>query len=158
MSFSDNNPGRRFNGCINYRNPNGKCLFFEWIDPPSEPGKKYRALYYAHEDLKIEVDDLNDSYYVKSQMEEWTVWRKALSEIEVRPLGEKGRNENNIEVRPLFLKDIAKAIVSDGKSFAVIWHLPDEGGALCGSCDDHDNDGFGNSKVGDRVNETVMGK
>ncbi|XP_058198398.1 uncharacterized protein LOC131313922 [Rhododendron vialii] len=33
-SFTEENPGRRFVGCINYKT-NCKCKFFDWIDPPT---------------------------------------------------------------------------------------------------------------------------
>ncbi|KAF5203567.1 Gamma-tubulin complex component [Thalictrum thalictroides] len=67
-------------------------------------------------------------------------------------LGGKVRSANNLEVCPLFLADIAKAIVSAGKSLQLIRHIPEDI-ASCGSCDDHEIDNFGRSKVGNSVSE-----
>ncbi|KAE9467288.1 hypothetical protein C3L33_00795, partial [Rhododendron williamsianum] len=33
-SNSEDNPGRRFFGCINYKEYNG-CTYFDWFDPPT---------------------------------------------------------------------------------------------------------------------------
>ncbi|KAL8040561.1 hypothetical protein ABFX02_10G106700 [Erythranthe guttata] len=32
-SWTERNPGRRYNTCIKYKEPSG-CNFFAWIDPP----------------------------------------------------------------------------------------------------------------------------
>ncbi|PIA52322.1 hypothetical protein AQUCO_01000292v1 [Aquilegia coerulea] len=80
--------------------------------------------------------------------------KKEMSNQETFPssLGGKVRSVNNLEVCPLFLADIAKAIVSAGKSLQLIQHIPEDI-ASCGSCDDHDIDDFGRSKVGNGVSE-----
>ncbi|KAL4554543.1 hypothetical protein LXL04_039375 [Taraxacum kok-saghyz] len=32
-SWRPSNPGRRFIGCPNYKDPNRDCNFFDWVDP-----------------------------------------------------------------------------------------------------------------------------
>lgn len=57
-------------------------------------------------------------------------------------------NDDSLDLCPLFLKDIAKAIVSAGKSLQLIRHMPEEDSGLCGDCEDQETDGFGRCRVG----------
>ncbi|KAL5725403.1 hypothetical protein ACHQM5_008550 [Ranunculus cassubicifolius] len=85
--------------------------------------------------------------------------KKELSNMEPASvsLEGKGCNDNNFEVCPLFLKDIAKAIVSAGKSLQLIRHIPDKDISLWGRYNDHEIDGFGRSKY-DNTTEVNHGK
>ncbi|OVA18128.1 Spc97/Spc98 [Macleaya cordata] len=65
----------------------------------------------------------------------------------------KDRSFVDLEVCPLFVKDIAKAIVSAGKSLQLIRHTPREYASLSGSSDDHEIDAFERSGVGNHISE-----
>nr|KAJ0206417.1 hypothetical protein LSAT_V11C500294920 [Lactuca sativa] len=41
----DKNPGRKFRGCTNYKDPSMYCKFFMWLDPPL-PSEDYKNLMY----------------------------------------------------------------------------------------------------------------
>ncbi|KAA8519662.1 hypothetical protein F0562_013893 [Nyssa sinensis] len=55
----------------------------------------------------------------------------------------KDRSDIDLQVCPLFIKDIAKAIVSAGKSLQLIRHTPMTYAAVIGRKDNHEVDGFG---------------
>uniref|UniRef100_A0A5B6YPJ1 Gamma-tubulin complex component n=1 Tax=Davidia involucrata TaxID=16924 RepID=A0A5B6YPJ1_DAVIN len=55
----------------------------------------------------------------------------------------KYRSDIDLQVCPLFIKDIAKAIVSAGKSLQLVRHTPMTFAAVIGRKDNHEIDGFG---------------
>ncbi|XP_058216848.1 uncharacterized protein LOC131327728 [Rhododendron vialii] len=57
-SLTVKNPGRRFLGCVNYKQKNG-CKFFVWVDPPTcERGLEYAKIMQAKkEELERQIED-----------------------------------------------------------------------------------------------------
>ncbi|KAI3957467.1 hypothetical protein MKW98_003188 [Papaver atlanticum] len=69
----------------------------------------------------------------------------------------KNKTAMDLEVCPLFVKDIAKAIVSAGKSLQLIRHTTREYGSPSGSSDTEDVDVFERPEVGNDTRETHGG-
>lgn len=57
MSWTDDNPGRRFVGCCNFKR--GKCKFFKWIDDPCTPIGRLRQFHHRNEELVREIEGKN---------------------------------------------------------------------------------------------------
>lgn len=72
-------------------------------------------------------------------------------------LTKKNKTTTDLEVCPLFVKDIAKAIVSAGKSLQLIRHTTREYGSPLGSSDTEDVDVFERPEVGTDTRETHSG-
>ena len=70
----------------------------------------------------------------------------------------KGKERSNMDRQacPLFIKDIAKAIVSAGKSLQLIRHIPVTSSGIAGRGYDVD-DGYGNSKEGFCHGQSIAG-
>ncbi|KAL3644635.1 hypothetical protein CASFOL_009815 [Castilleja foliolosa] len=43
-TWTDDNPGRRFIGCPNYKDSSSNCKFFAWVDPEINEGAKKSVL------------------------------------------------------------------------------------------------------------------
>ena len=70
----------------------------------------------------------------------------------------KERSSMDIESCPLFIKDMAKAIVSAGKSLQLIRHIPISSSATTSREKDYElDDNYGNSKDGFRYGQDIAG-
>ncbi|KAF6143521.1 hypothetical protein GIB67_029690 [Kingdonia uniflora] len=66
---------------------------------------------------------------------------------------EKSQNDIDLEACPVFLKDIARVVVSAGKSLQLISHIPRDYVSLSGSSNFREIEGFGRSKVDYSIGE-----
>ncbi|KAL4583187.1 hypothetical protein LXL04_007753 [Taraxacum kok-saghyz] len=56
ISITDENPGRKFRGCPNFKDKYKKCDFFLWLDPPL-PNSHYKEIMCnLYRDLEREKD------------------------------------------------------------------------------------------------------
>ncbi|XP_062101066.1 uncharacterized protein LOC133806986 [Humulus lupulus] len=72
----------------------------------------------------------------------------------------KGKDRSNVDLQayPLFIKDIARAIVSAGKSLQLIRHIPITSSVIAGRGYEYDVDtGFGNLKDGFSHGQSIAG-
>lgn len=59
-------------------------------------------------------------------------------------VSDKGKDQNNRVLCPLFIKDICKSIVSAGKSLQLMQHIPSTSSEISGKIQYHGRNGFGN--------------
>lgn len=70
----------------------------------------------------------------------------------------KEQSTGDVQACPLFIKDIAKSIVSAGKSLQLIRHVPAAFTAICGKSSDNLIDGLGNSTDGGDLGRVHCGQ
>ncbi|XP_031273500.1 gamma-tubulin complex component 5 isoform X2 [Pistacia vera] len=91
-----------------------------------------------------------------------TTEKKEMSEKESISLSSsmkgKDQSDGDLQVCPLFIKDIAKSIVSAGKSLQLIRHVPSAFAAVPGKNKDNDFDGLGNYEGGADLSKLHRGQ
>lgn len=70
--------------------------------------------------------------------------KKGMNVNDSDSVSDKGKDQNNRVLCPLFIKDICKSIVSAGKSLQLMQHIPSTSSEISGKIQYHGRNGFGN--------------
>ena len=78
MAWTEENPGRRFAGCRNYKIKS--CSFFRWIDLEKTPRERMYDFYLKNQQLKHELGKFKDDMKLMEQRNEGLMKMKMMLE------------------------------------------------------------------------------